>query len=105
MTNLLKDRDQARPFVNLARRQIARLEEAGVGSEDRIEIVNENLAKADLLFEEGKALEARNTWKSIVTLYESNREMEPQVERARARLEGRAEEKPSDRSRPTDGQQ
>ena len=53
---------------------------------------------------DGKALDARRIWNSIVTLYETNREMEPQVERARARLAGRAEEKPADRSPAANGQ-
>ncbi|MBI3466066.1 MAG: protein kinase [Planctomycetes bacterium] len=104
MTNLLKDRENARPFVNLARRQIAQLEGAGVGAEDRIEIVNEALAKADRLYAEGQNMEARKIWESILTLYESNREMEPQVERARARKAGRTEEKSSERPPPADGQ-
>jgi hypothetical protein len=97
MVTLLGDKPDARPYMNLARRQIAAIERAGVDKNERVEIVNSALARADRHYEEGQTLEARKTWNSIVSLYGSNRELEPQVERARARLEGK-EEKPEEGS-------
>src|SRR5262245_8618898 len=98
MVTLLSDKPEARPYMNLARRQIASIEKAGVDKNERVEIVNAALAKADRLYEEDN-LKARQVWNSIVTLYASNRELEPQVEKARARLAGK-DDKPSDSGDP-----
>jgi serine/threonine-protein kinase len=95
MVHLLGDKPESRPFVNLARRQIAAIEQAGLDKNERIEIVNAALAKADKSYEEGDTLAARKTWNSIVTLYAANRELEPQVERAQARL-ARKDDKAAD---------
>jgi serine/threonine protein kinase len=94
MVNLLSDKPESRPYVNLARRQIAGIEQAGVDKNERIQLVNDALSKADRYYEEGNTLEARKIWNSIVTLYTGNRELDPLVDRARARLSNK-EEKPS----------
>jgi tetratricopeptide (TPR) repeat protein len=91
MIELLKDREQGRPFVNLARRQAAAMEAGGVDKEDRVRIVNEALDRADKLYEDGQVLEARKIWNSIIALYQANREMEPLVKRASSRLAGQDE--------------
>jgi serine/threonine-protein kinase len=89
MEQVLKDRAEDRPFANLARRHIAQINQAGGDANDRLKIVDEALAKAERFFENGNVLEARKTWDSIVTLYAQNRELEPQVKRARDRLAGK----------------
>jgi serine/threonine-protein kinase len=91
MVVLLSDKPDARPYMNLARRQIAAIEQSGVDKNERVEIVNGALEKADRYYEEGNTIEARKTWNSIVSLYASNRELEPQVERAQARLAGKGD--------------
>lgn len=90
MIHLLKDREEDRPYVSLARRQIAELESAGDSKNGRVDIVNAALENADKAFVNGDVIEARKTWSSILKLYEGNRELEPQVERARTRLFGPA---------------
>ncbi|NOX55339.1 MAG: protein kinase, partial [Planctomycetes bacterium] len=92
LIELFKDRPEDRAYVALARQQIASIEAAGDQEDNRVEIINQALERADKLFEEGKVLEARKIWNSIITLYASNLEFEPQVKRARARLSGRDEE-------------
>jgi serine/threonine protein kinase len=96
MIALLKDQDEegVRPFVNLARRQAAKIEQSGDHQADRIRIVNDALAEADKKYEAGETLEARKIWNSIVALYASNREMDPQVKQASARLAGRGADEP-----------
>ena len=90
LVHLLKEKVDARPYVNLARRQIASFESSGGKATDRLKLVDEALEKADKLFVDGKSLEARKVWQSLVTLYETNEEMRPQVERARSRLKDSA---------------
>lgn len=86
LVTLLEDRENQRPFVNLARRQIAAIKarEQGVGEGHKI--VAEKLAEADRLVREGKTIEARKIWYSIIELYENNREMGPFVTTAQDRL-------------------
>ena len=89
MIEILKDQEQGQAFVNLARRQVAQIEQGGGDKEDRVEIVNQALARADRLYEDGQTVEAQKIWNSIVTLYRNNREMDPLVKRATAHLAGR----------------
>ncbi|MBL9123657.1 MAG: serine/threonine protein kinase [Planctomycetaceae bacterium] len=86
LVELLQGDAAQRPFVNLARRQILAIEASPGDQGDRLEIVDRALAEADDLYAAGRVVEARQKWNSIVTLYGSNRELEPQVERARQRL-------------------
>jgi serine/threonine protein kinase len=95
MVNILGDRAEDRPWLNLARRQIAQIEAAGGDKDDRIQIVTAALDRADKAYEEGRTLDARETWNGIVTLYISNREMEPLVARAQTRLAGRNQPDPA----------
>lgn len=89
MAELLKGREQDRPFLNLARQRVATIEEAGTATNDRVQIVNDSLRRAEALYQQGEVLKARKIWNSIVTLYGSNLEFEPQVKYARARLANR----------------
>jgi serine/threonine-protein kinase len=102
LIELLKDNRDARPFVNLARRQLHEIETEETPL-DRREVVDNNLERAEALYKDGKTLEARRIWNSIVNLYEGNRELKPQVRHARLRLadkdpdDPRAEEDEDDR--------
>jgi serine/threonine-protein kinase len=86
MIEVLGDKAKMRPYVNLAKRQIADIESGGEGKLDRLNIVNEALEKAERLYAEGKVVEAQKTWNSIVSLYKDNVEMKPLVRKAKARL-------------------
>jgi tetratricopeptide (TPR) repeat protein len=87
MIQVLGDGADSRPYVNLARRQKAQIESASERVPDRVKIVNEAMKKAEELYNEGNLVEARKMWNSVVSLYGNNRELKPQVRRARARLE------------------
>ena len=90
MVTLLEDQDSKkdRAFVNLARRQIAKIKSKGnlVGEAQRI--VANKLNEADQLQARGLTMEARSIWLSIIELYQSNLVMEPQVKVAQDRLAG-----------------
>lgn len=86
MVQLLKDDPKARPYVNLARRQMAKIRDGGNLS-DRKLLVDSALKRADDLYHtKGEVLEARKVWESIVKLYSGIRELAPQVKQANARL-------------------
>ena len=99
LVTLLQEKVKERPYVNLAHRQIARLQE-DKNAKDRREFLSDRLHKADQLAASGDRVEAHKIWQSIVTLYASNRELQPFVERAQDRLGGKkpAEEPPTDSS-------
>jgi hypothetical protein len=72
-----------RAFVDLARRQIGRIEAAKGAQEGQSRFVEEKLAQAQSLYETGNLLEARRLLHGIVSLYDGNRELKPLVEQAR----------------------
>lgn len=86
LITLLGEREKQRPFVNLARRQIAGIKARGPQADEGQRIVRERLAEADALARAGKTIEARKIWYSIIELYENNREMAPLVAAAQDRL-------------------
>ena len=92
MTDLLKDRDQDRSYNNLAKRQLAILENAGDGKIDRKQIVNDALKKAREQHLAGKTPAAEETWRSIIKLYEGKAEFAEEVAEARAGRAGRLNE-------------
>jgi serine/threonine-protein kinase len=92
MIEVLKSRDEDRGFVTLARQQVKKLEESGVDALDRVEIVNACLRDADTLALGGKEFEAKRKWESVVTLYKTNKEFEPHVAYAQARLDKKTPE-------------
>jgi hypothetical protein len=100
MLNLLSQDSEAaeenRPFINLARRQIASIGAGGADPSQRRQIVERALAQADELYEAGDALGATTKWRDIVTLYAGNQELAPQVKQARDRLDNPDGEPPAD---------
>ncbi|HUY90974.1 MAG TPA: serine/threonine-protein kinase [Pirellulales bacterium] len=108
MVDLLPDEGDERPYVNLARRQIAALTDDKTElAADRAAFLEARLKDADRLDEEGKIVEARSLWSSIVKLYGDNRELRPLVKRAQQRLaddDGESKEetaaKPAERPAP-----
>jgi len=76
MPNVIKNDEENRPFLNLARRQAGKIK-ASVGSDtDRTAFIEGQLAEAATLYETGKTLEARKKWQAIIRLYGSNPEFE-----------------------------
>lgn len=86
MIELLKPDSADRPFINLAKRQIAQIQQSPAGSQDRRQLVAAALTEADRLYRDGKAVEAQVKWQSVVNLYGGNRELAVQVELARRKL-------------------
>jgi serine/threonine protein kinase len=86
MIRVLGDAKESRPFANLARRQMAAIDAASDGKPDRVKVVTEALQKAEDLYKNDNVMEARKMWNSIISLYEKDRELKPQVRKARARL-------------------
>lgn len=84
--SLFGDRREDRPYVMLSRRRIRELE--AQPPQSRLDIVNEALRKAHDYDLQGRPLDAQKVWKSIIRLYSGNRELERQVDYARARLNG-----------------
>ena len=87
MIDLLADRPEDRIYVLLATRQRNKITEEGGDKLDRVQIIEEVLARAEEQAAAGKLLEARKSWNSIVTLYADNQELAPFVDRARDLLE------------------
>lgn len=92
MIHLLKDKADDRAYVNLALRQKAEIEKAG-GSGDRAKFIEERLEHADKLDMEGKTMDAREIWKSVIKLYGDKREFATFVARADERLDPKAKTK------------
>jgi eukaryotic-like serine/threonine-protein kinase len=88
MAVLLKDRDEDRSYLNLARNKVREIEESGSQLGDVATLVNDNLKRADELDTKGQLLEAQNIWNGVITLYSDNKELQQQVKYARARLQG-----------------
>ena len=87
MAELLKDRESDQAYVSLARRQLGQIEASGTDADDRLELVNSSMLKAQDLYDNGEVKEARKIWRSITTLYSNNSEFAPQVQHAEARLD------------------
>jgi eukaryotic-like serine/threonine-protein kinase len=88
MAVLLKDREEDRSYLNLARNKIREIEESGNQQGDVATLVNDNLKRADDLESKAQLLEAQNIWNGVITLYSDNKELQQQVKYARARLQG-----------------
>src|SRR5262249_48624522 len=74
--------EKSRPYVKLARRQMAQIESSSEGKPDRLKIVDDAMKKAEAHYKAGNVLEAQKIWKSIVSLYRNNRELTPRGEKA-----------------------
>jgi Protein kinase domain len=87
MVNVLPAEGDDRPFVLLAKRQIAAItQDKSSTAEARENFVAEKLAEADALADKGKTLEARKIWYGLESLYGNNAELAPLIDKARTRL-------------------
>ncbi len=89
IVTLVKAEGADRPYVLLARRQVARLEESGSRrSESRGKFIEEKLAEADALLADKKSDQARKILRSLQTLYGDNAEVAAYMEEIDQRLAG-----------------
>ncbi|MBI1904447.1 MAG: serine/threonine protein kinase [Planctomycetia bacterium] len=86
LARLLAGRDDARGYVNLAKRQMGRFAKEGKPPVERPQFVEAKLAEADKLLAEGDRPAAAKIWQSIVALYGGYPELRSLVERAQERL-------------------
>lgn len=86
MQTLLDDDPKYRPYVNLARRQIARIEGKDYGEYEAAKIIQAKLSQADTELAAGNVVAARQIWYSIVELYGNNDNVAPLVAKAQQRL-------------------
>ncbi|MDB4809967.1 serine/threonine protein kinase [bacterium] len=82
METLLADEDIYKPFVNLARKQIASLQEKGVEQGEAARIIQNKLDQAEQSLLNGNSIAARKICYSIVELYGNNGNVAPLVSRA-----------------------
>jgi eukaryotic-like serine/threonine-protein kinase len=92
MIVLLKDREGSQLFVTLAEDQIGNMDINDEAFKDRIAIVNSSLKKAETQISKGYRADAEKIWNSVITLYATNQEFDPQVTYARNRLRGKSPE-------------
>ncbi len=88
METLLAGREGQETFVDLARERITDIESSAERSVSKIELVNSELVEAERAYREGSRLRAEAIWNGVISLYSENEELRPQVEYARARLNG-----------------
>ncbi len=86
IVKLYKGEDKDRPFVNLARRQIAAIEDNPPSIDELRRFLRDKLTEAEKLYESGDVIGARQIWEGIVSLYNGNQEMIGFVEQAQSKL-------------------
>ncbi len=86
MVTLFAGDEQYRPFVNLARRQIAEIEREGLDEGEAAEIIRAKLDEADRKLEAGRVVAARKIWYGVVELYGNHANVAPLVAQAQDRL-------------------
>lgn len=86
MQTLLGDDPQYRPFVNLARRQIAKIEGQGSRQDEAARIIQAKLNQAERELAAGNVVLSRQIWYSIVELYGNNDNVAPLVAKAQQAL-------------------
>ncbi|MDZ4848084.1 MAG: serine/threonine-protein kinase [Pirellulaceae bacterium] len=85
--DLMQDIEKERAFVNLSRRQIARLKIDPPSIEEAQKLLSKKLEDADAQYRKGDVVSPKKTWESIVTLYNGNQSMSEYVEQAQSRLD------------------
>ena len=82
MQTLLANDETYKPFVNLARRQIASIEKNGFEQGEAARIIQNKLDEAEKSLQDGNIVAARKIWYSIVDLYGNNGNVIPLVSKA-----------------------
>ncbi len=87
IVEVMKDVEEYRPYVNLAKRQIQKLEAGSPSSEELKKFLNAKLDEADEQWNSGDVIAPKKLWESIIKLYNGNKEMVEFVRRSQQRLE------------------
>lgn len=87
IVKILSDDQQDRPIINLARRQIESIESSPPDANQLQKLITAKLAEAETLYAESSIAAAKQIWKSIVDLYDGNKELAPLVQQALARMD------------------
>jgi eukaryotic-like serine/threonine-protein kinase len=87
IAELMKDELEEKPFVNLARKQAERLEQGSAENRDLKKFLASKLTEAETKYQAGDSVTAKEIWKSIVSLYNGNKELTEFVEKAQERLD------------------
>ncbi len=87
IAELMKDISIEKPYVNLSKKQVARLEKESKSTQEVKKFLTEKLAEADAIAEKGDVVASKKIWKSIVELYNGNQELVEYVKQAEAKLE------------------
>lgn len=87
ISDLMKDVPSERPFVNLSLKQIIRLEKESPANREVKKFLADKLRFADEEFEKGDVVASKEIWRSIIKLYNGNREMAEFVKQSQDRLE------------------
>jgi serine/threonine-protein kinase len=85
MQRLLADDEESRPYLNLARRQVERIEGSLGSDTDRFAFVRSKLDEADQLYRDGNTMGAEQRWDDIIKLYGDLSEFELLVGQAHLR--------------------
>ena len=80
-----EDDDEARPYINLARRRATELATQVDSEDDTLRFIEDQIAKADRLYIAGQKVKAREQWLSIERLYGNKPEFDVQIDRVRDR--------------------
>ncbi len=86
MQRLLADDEESRPYLNLARRQVQRIDDSLGSDTDRFAFIRAKLDEADQLYRDGNSRGANHHWEDIIKLYGELNEFELLVAQARTRL-------------------
>ncbi len=93
LVTVFNGQEKAAPVRNLARRRAVQLEKSGGQSaSERLQLLTNTLKKADQLDLNGQALDAKNIWRSLKSLYRDNQELQRFVNYADARESGKSKE-------------
>ncbi len=86
LETLLANEPRYKPYVNLAKRQVARIRSNTTATGEAARMVQAKLAEADALFRNGNVVAARDIWYSVIELYGDNADVGPLVKTAQQRL-------------------
>jgi eukaryotic-like serine/threonine-protein kinase len=87
IVKILSDKEEDRPVINLASRQIKAIEANPQDANQLQKLLMGKLDEARALYDASDVSGAKQIWKSIVDLYEGNEETKPLVEAAQRKLD------------------
>lgn len=89
LKELVQGREKDRPYFRLAQQRMDAIYDQNDGSDSARQLIEDALRRADQSFRAGNTVKANEIWNAIVSFFGNNKELEPLVNRARARLAGK----------------